>query len=123
VFLVLCLALGVLARKASDTLRRQTRLLQEHSAALSESYDALERGTLETIESLNATVEAKDPYTAGHSARVQHVALTLGHELGLSREELDDLRLGGLFLDIGKIAIPDAILLKPTGSPGTSSST
>jgi putative nucleotidyltransferase with HDIG domain len=114
VFLSLCLTLGVLARKASDTLRRQTRMLQEHSAALSESYDALERSTLETIESLNAAVEAKDPYTAGHSARVQHVALTLGDELGLSRAELEDLRLGGLFHDIGKIAIPDAILLKPS---------
>ena len=113
VFLGLCLALGLLARKASNTLRRQTRLLQEHSAALTESYDALERNTVDAIESLNATVEAKDPYTAGHSARVQHVALTLGHELGLSGEELDALRLGGLFHDIGKIAIPDAILLKP----------
>jgi putative nucleotidyltransferase with HDIG domain len=113
VFLGLCGTLGVLARKASNTLRRQTRMLQEHSAALAESYDALERSTLDAIESLNATVEAKDPYTAGHSARVQRVALALGHELGLSKDELDALRLGGLFHDIGKIAIPDAILLKP----------
>jgi putative nucleotidyltransferase with HDIG domain len=113
VFLGLCGTLGLLARKASNTLRRQTRMLQEHSAALAESYDALERNTVDTIESLNATVEAKDPYTAGHSARVRHVALSLGHELGLSKDELDALRLGGLFHDIGKIAIPDAILLKP----------
>jgi putative nucleotidyltransferase with HDIG domain len=113
VFLGLCAAFALLARKASNTLRRQTRMLKEHSAALEESYEALERNTLEAIESLNATVEAKDPYTAGHSARVQHVALLLGHELGLEREQLDALRLGGLFHDIGKIAIPDAILLKP----------
>jgi putative nucleotidyltransferase with HDIG domain len=113
VFLGFCGTLGILARKASNTLRGQTRMLQEHSAALAESYDALERSTLDAIESLNATVEAKDPYTAGHSSRVQHMALTLGHELGLSKEELDALRLGGLFHDIGKIAIPDAILLKP----------
>ena len=113
VFAGFCLTLGLLARKASNTLRRQTRMLKEHSAALAESYDALERNTVDTIESLNATVEAKDPYTAGHSARVQHVALSLGHELGLSKEELDALRLGGLFHDIGKIAIPDSILLKP----------
>jgi putative nucleotidyltransferase with HDIG domain len=113
VFLGLCAAFTLLARKASNTLRRQTRMLKEHSAALEESYEALERSTLEAIESLNATVEAKDPYTAGHSARVQRVALALGHELELPREELDALRLGGLFHDIGKIAIPDAILLKP----------
>jgi putative nucleotidyltransferase with HDIG domain len=113
VFFVLLVALGLLARKASNTLRRQTRLLQEHSAALSESYDALEQSTLDAIESLNAAVEAKDPYTAGHSARVQRVALALGNELQLSSDELDALRLGGLFHDIGKIAIPDSILLKP----------
>ena len=113
VFIGLCGALGLLARKASNTLRRQTRLLQEHSAALAESYDALERSTLDAIESLNATVEAKDPYTAGHSARVRRLALALGNELALSSDELDALRLGGLFHDIGKIAIPDAILLKP----------
>jgi putative nucleotidyltransferase with HDIG domain len=113
VFLALCAALGLLARKASDTLRRQTRMLQERSAALAESYDALERNSVEAIEGLNATVEAKDPYTAGHSARVQRLALSLGNELGASKDELDALRLGGLFHDIGKIAIPDAILLKP----------
>jgi putative nucleotidyltransferase with HDIG domain len=113
VFAGFCLTLGLLARKASNTLRRQTRMLQEHSAALADSYERLARNTLDTIASLNATVEAKDPYTAGHSARVQHVALSLGHELGLSNDEVDALRLGGLFHDIGKIAIPDAILLKP----------
>jgi putative nucleotidyltransferase with HDIG domain len=113
VFLGLCTAFALLARQASNTLRRQTRLLKEHSAALEESYDALERSTLEAIESLNATVEAKDPYTAGHSARVQRLALALGNELELPPEDLDALRLGGLFHDIGKIAIPDAILLKP----------
>jgi putative nucleotidyltransferase with HDIG domain len=113
VFLGLCAAFALLARQASNTLRRQTRMLKEHSAALAESYDALERSTLDAIETLNATVEAKDPYTAGHSARVQRVALAIGHELALGREELEALRLGGLFHDIGKIAIPDAILLKP----------
>jgi putative nucleotidyltransferase with HDIG domain len=113
VFLGLCGAFALLARQASNTLRRQTRMLKEHSAALAESYGALERSTLDAIETLNATVEAKDPYTAGHSARVRRVALAIGHELGLGKEELEALRLGGLFHDIGKIAIPDAILLKP----------
>jgi putative nucleotidyltransferase with HDIG domain len=113
VFLGLCGALALLARQASNTLRRQTRMLKERSAALEESYDALERSTLDAIETLNATVEAKDPYTAGHSARVQRAALALGHELELPPEDLDALRLGGLFHDIGKIATPDAILLKP----------
>jgi putative nucleotidyltransferase with HDIG domain len=113
VFLALWLASVLLVRGASRTLRRQWRELQEHSAALAESYEKLESSTLEAIESLNATVEAKDPYTAGHSKRVHDISLQIGLRLGLGEPELDALRYGALFHDIGKIAIPDAILTKP----------
>jgi len=113
VFLLLWLLLLALARSASRTLRRQTTVLRERSIALSESYRRLEESSLEAIESLNATVEAKDPYTAGHSLRVQRIALAVGQELGLSTKELDALRFGALFHDIGKIAIPDVLLTKP----------
>jgi putative nucleotidyltransferase with HDIG domain len=113
VFLFLWLVSVVLVRGASSTLRRQWRLLQERSAALAESYERLESSTLEAIESLNATVEAKDPYTAGHSKRVQELALEIGKRLGLDEAEIDALRYGALFHDIGKIAVPDAILTKP----------
>jgi putative nucleotidyltransferase with HDIG domain len=113
VFLLLWGLLLVLARSASSTLRRQTTALRERSIALSESYRRLEESSLEAIESLNATVEAKDPYTAGHSQRVQRIALSVAQELGLSVKEMDALRFGALFHDIGKIAIPDALLTKP----------
>ena len=113
VFLVLWVALALLSRRASHTLQTQTALLRERSAALAQSFEALERNSLDAVESLNATVEAKDPYTAGHSIRVQQMGLAIGHELGLMPEELDAVRWGALFHDIGKIAIPDAILLKP----------
>jgi putative nucleotidyltransferase with HDIG domain len=113
VFVSLWLLLLLLARGASITMRRQTAALRERSLALSESYRRLEESSLEAIESLNATVEAKDPYTAGHSQRVQRIALALGAELGLSPKELDALRFGGLFHDIGKIAVPDVLLTKP----------
>jgi putative nucleotidyltransferase with HDIG domain len=113
VFLALWLASVLLVRGASRTLRRQWRQLEEHSAALAESYEKLESSTLEAIESLNATVEAKDPYTAGHSKRVHDISLQIGLRLGLGEAELDALRYGALFHDIGKIAIPDAILTKP----------
>jgi putative nucleotidyltransferase with HDIG domain len=113
VFLLLWLLLLALARSASSTLRRQTTALRERSIALSESYRRLEESSLEAIESLNATVEAKDPYTAGHSQRVQRIALSVGYEIGLSVKELDALRFGSLFHDIGKIAIPDVLLTKP----------
>ena len=71
-----------------------------------------ERSTA-AMESLSATVDARDAYTAGHSRRVQQLALAIGRELGLSQAELDLLGHAALFHDIGKLAIPDAILLKP----------
>jgi putative nucleotidyltransferase with HDIG domain len=113
VFLALWAALALLVRGASAILRRQTRQLRERSKALLEAYGKLEESSLEAIESLNATVEAKDPATAGHSRRVQRISLALGEELGLAPKRLDNLRFGALFHDIGKIAVPDAILVKP----------
>src|SRR4029453_14828845 len=65
------------------------------------------------MESLSATVDARDSYTAGHSRRGRRRALGLGRERGLSQAELDLLGHAALFHDIGKLAIPDAILLKP----------
>ena len=58
-------------------------------------------------------MEARDPYTAGHSQRVQSIALGIGEALGLPRARLDALRLAGLFHDIGKLRVPDAVLTKP----------
>ena len=113
VFFALWAALALLVRGASSTLRRQTRQLRARSRDLMDSYRRLEESSLEAIESLNATVEAKDPDTAGHSLRVQRVALAIGEQLGLEGSRLDALRFGALFHDIGKIAIPDAILVKP----------
>ncbi|HEY6053780.1 MAG TPA: HD-GYP domain-containing protein, partial [Gaiellaceae bacterium] len=64
--------------------------------------------------SLSATVDARDAYTAGHSRRVQQLALAIGRELGLSQAELELLGHAALFHDIGKLAVPDAVLLKPS---------
>jgi putative nucleotidyltransferase with HDIG domain len=102
-----------LVRGASGLLRRQTEQLRKRSKDLMAAYARLEESSLEAIESLNATVEAKDPYTAGHSQRVQQIAVAIGEELDLSRDRLDALRLGALFHDIGKLAVPDAVLTKP----------
>jgi putative nucleotidyltransferase with HDIG domain len=66
----------------------------------------------QTVKSLASAVDAKDPYTAGHSVRVQQIAKDLGAELNCSESELEALEWGGLLHDIGKIGIPDAILLK-----------
>ena len=113
VFLALWAALALLVRGASRTLRRQNDKLRARTLRLAESNRLLEESALEAVESLNATVDAKDPYTAGHSQRVQRIAVALGEELGLARDRLDVLRFAGLFHDIGKIGVPDAILTKP----------
>ncbi len=79
---------------------------------LSDTYEKLEKAYLDSIETLRYTVEAKDPYTRGHSDRVAEYSVLIGEKLGLSEEDLRTLRIGGLFHDIGKIGIPDSILLK-----------
>lgn len=73
---------------------------------------ALERGYLETIRSLAAAVDAKDPYTRGHSDRVAALSVEIGREMGFSGGALKTLEYGGILHDIGKIGIPDAILAK-----------
>jgi len=83
----------------NDSLEQANRLLKERSAA--------------AMESLAATVDARDAYTAGHSRRVQRIALRLGRELELTEAELELLGHAALFHDIGKLAVPDAVLLKP----------
>jgi putative nucleotidyltransferase with HDIG domain len=99
VFLALWAALAVLVRSGSRRLVESNRLL--------------EQSALEAVESLNETVDAKDPYTAGHSLRVQRIAVEIGREMGLGKECLETLHYAGLFHDIGKIGVPDAILTKP----------
>jgi HD-GYP domain-containing protein (c-di-GMP phosphodiesterase class II) len=61
-------------------------------------------------------VDAKDPYTYGHSKNVADIAQAIGKEIGMSGKELADLRNASLLHDIGKLGIPDAILTKP-GKP------
>lgn len=73
----------------------------------------LEAAYIESIETLKSTVEAKDPYTRGHSDRVSAYSVLIGEKLNLKNSEIESLRIGGLFHDIGKIGIPDSILLKP----------
>ena len=65
------------------------------------------------IVALAATIDARDPYTAGHSERVSYYAEMLGRAVGVPFEEQQVLHFGGLFHDIGKIAIRDSVLLKP----------
>ncbi|MEA1959298.1 MAG: diguanylate cyclase, partial [Chloroflexota bacterium] len=68
---------------------------------------------LSTILALAATLDAKDPFTYGHSQKVSQYAVMLGEAIGISPEHLNSLRTAALLHDIGKIGIPDSLLLKP----------
>jgi HD-GYP domain-containing protein (c-di-GMP phosphodiesterase class II) len=113
VFFLLYLTLVLLVRGASRLVRRQSDRLRARTAELAESYKQLEANALETIETLNATVEARDAYTGGHSQRVRRFSLAIGAELGLDEEQLASLGHAALLHDVGKVAVPDAILTKP----------
>jgi putative two-component system response regulator len=65
------------------------------------------------ISSLALTIEARDPYTEGHCDRLSQYAVAMGLHLNLGPDDIDALQRGGYFHDIGKIGIPDALLLKP----------
>jgi HD-GYP domain-containing protein (c-di-GMP phosphodiesterase class II) len=65
------------------------------------------------IRALTSAIDAKDPYTSGHSERVGRIAVRLGEQLGLKRHECGDLYLMGLLHDVGKIGIDDDVLKKP----------
>ena len=90
----------------------QMNLIKQINDELSNTYTELENAYLESIETLRYTVEAKDPYTSGHSIRVAKYSELIGKYLNLSDQDLKTLHVGGLFHDIGKIGIPDSILLK-----------
>jgi diguanylate cyclase (GGDEF)-like protein/putative nucleotidyltransferase with HDIG domain len=100
-------------RRSARRLREAAETIQTQNVSLERANRLLRERSTAAMESLSATVDARDSYTAGHSRRVREIALAVGRVLELSREELELLGYAALFHDIGKLAIPDAILLKP----------
>ena len=90
----------------------QMKLINKINDELADKNEELEKSYLDTIGILRQTVEAKDPYTRGHSDRVSEYSVLIGQKLNLDEKTLHTLKIGGLFHDIGKIGIPDSILLK-----------
>jgi PAS domain S-box-containing protein len=66
------------------------------------------------IQAMAATVETRDPYTAGHQRRVANLGRAIAHEMGLTDHQTDGIRMAGIVHDLGKISIPAEILSKPT---------
>lgn len=101
--------LDTLALNFDRMARRLGDLVERFRAAAREANDMF----LGVIRSLAEAIDEKDPYTKGHSVRVNRYAVIIGRYLGLSREEMRHLQISSLLHDIGKIGIDDAILKKP----------
>lgn len=83
------------------------------STSFDQMTDRLQKQHLATIRALTSAIDARDPYTLGHSLRVGKLAVLLGESLGLPAPTLQHLEIGGYLHDIGKIGVRDSVLLKP----------
>jgi HD-GYP domain-containing protein (c-di-GMP phosphodiesterase class II) len=90
----------------ADTFNHMTRQLDSYDRNMRELF-------LSTIKSLAAAIDAKDPYTRGHSERVALFSVAIARELGLDEKSLERVQIAGLLHDVGKIGIEDAVLRKP----------
>lgn len=76
-------------------------------------YSAIRENYFKTISALAAAIEAKDPYTKGHSAQVARYALAIAEEMGLPKEKIEEIHIAGILHDVGKIGITEQVLCKP----------
>lgn len=98
-----------------EDLQWALSLAQQSALALQNSrmYDELYRMSLSMIRTLTKAIDARDPYTAGHSERVARYSLCIAEQLGWPGEQCTELERAALLHDIGKLGIPDDILTKP----------
>jgi putative two-component system response regulator len=99
------------SRRQQDILER--RVLEESLKTIN-SLDRLKEAFEGITEAMGLTIEARDPYTAGHQRKVSEIASAIGIELGLSKDQVEGVRIAGLIHDIGKISVPAEILAKPS---------
>jgi len=100
--------LGALTRnfnRMAETILAQKNSLQMKALQLEEAYISM-------VRVIAASLDARDPYTMGHSTRVARMSCLLGRRLGMGEEELSNLEREAIFHDIGKIQTPDDVLLK-----------
>jgi putative nucleotidyltransferase with HDIG domain len=98
---------------SSRELDALTDTFNELFASLEAAEGATQSAYVGAIRGLAAALDARDPYTAGHSERVSALSVAIGRQLELPHDDLDVLRLGALLHDIGKIGLSDHVLRKP----------
>jgi putative nucleotidyltransferase with HDIG domain len=105
------------AVSGGDLTARSGVRTPDEVGVLATSFDKmterLQRQHLATVRALTSAIDARDPYTAGHSARVGQLAVAIGEHLALPEATVQHLEIGGYLHDIGKIGVRDNVLLKP----------
>lgn len=99
----------MLSVSAQVFINRRRRVQEK----LEQTMEELSRTLEGTVLALAATVETRDPYTAGHQQRVAHLACAIAREMGLPEEQIKGIYMAGVIHDIGKISVPADILSKP----------
>lgn len=107
------LARDLSSRFAERDLRRITADLIVANRELAVQRRRMEEEQVQVLNAMVRALEAKDPYTAGHTDRVAAISVRIGYELGLDPDALERIRVGALLHDIGKIGVSDNVLLKP----------
>lgn len=111
--------LAVIEWNSGSTDEHITRFLENYRGILSLKFenwslrDRLENQLASSVRALSRTIEAKDRYTGGHTQRVYRYSDRLISGMGLPEVQAEKIRLAGLLHDVGKIGVPDRILLKP----------
>jgi putative nucleotidyltransferase with HDIG domain len=99
--------------RPGDEIGYLTSSFNEMTASLQEKTEALEATSFASIEALARAIDARDPYTYGHSARVARLSFEIAVEMGLPPDQLTALSRAALLHDIGKIGVEDRVLRKP----------
>ena len=108
--IVLCFGFSYVAARLYDDITREN---DKYMQMLNDKNEEIQEMTMQTITAIAKTLDAKDPYTEGHAERVSVYSVQIAEKLGMSEEEIENIRLVALFHDIGKIGVPDSVLNKP----------
>ncbi len=103
-------------RHAMQLIHLQTNLAQEVEKKTSEllaEHEKNERMSMQIVQTLSGTIDAKDTYTNGHSTRVAEYAREIARRAGYNSKRQEEIYMMGLLHDVGKIGVPDAIINKP----------
>ncbi|PKM57017.1 MAG: hypothetical protein CVU98_08205 [Firmicutes bacterium HGW-Firmicutes-3] len=115
IFFGLLILFGLLYKVISKTSKKmdeQNMKLEKQNEELDHAYNKLSMSYKSTVNALSKAIDARDPYTAGHSERVSYISKAIGKVMKLPEKKLYELEIAALLHDVGKLGVPDSILNK-----------